>query len=82
MASLHLDAVLPNFLMQEVITDPEPWKDAVVSHPPAIDTEGFFAVPSAPGLGISLDLEAANRFPPVVGRPPELWHDDGAVADW
>ncbi len=51
MASLHLDAVLPNFLMQEVITDPEPWKDAVVSNPPAMDAEGFFAVPAAPGVG-------------------------------
>ena len=82
MASLQLDAVLPNFLMQEVITDPEPWKDAVVTRAPAIDAEGYFAVPSAPGLGLSLDLEAAKRFPPVVGRPPALWHDDGAVADW
>jgi len=82
MASLQLDAVLPNFLIQEVITDPEPWKDAVVTSPPAIDEEGYFAVPSEPGLGITLDVEAAKRFPPVVGRPPALWHDDGAVADW
>jgi galactonate dehydratase len=82
MTSLHLDAVLPNFLMQEVITDSEPWNDAVVSQPPPIDAEGFFAVPSAPGLGIALDIEAAKRFPPVEGRPPALWHDDGAVADW
>ncbi|MDF2759567.1 MAG: galactonate dehydratase [Thermomicrobiales bacterium] len=81
-ASLHLDAVVPNFLMQEVITDPEPWKDAVVSHHPAMDAEGFFALPRAPGLGIMLDLEATKRFPPVEGRPPALWHDDGSVADW
>jgi galactonate dehydratase len=81
-ASLHLDAVLPNFLMQEVITDPEPWKDAVVAHHPAIDADGCFPLPQAPGLGVSLDLEAAKRFPPVSGRPPALWHDDGAVADW
>jgi galactonate dehydratase len=81
-ASLHLDTVLPNFLMQEVITEPEPWKDAVVVNPPRMDEEGFFPAPSAPGLGITLDLEAATRFPPVVGRPPALWHDDGSVADW
>ena len=81
-ASLHLDAVTPNFLMQEVITEPEPWKDAIVSPLPEMDAEGFFPLPSAPGLGISLDLEAAKRFPPVVGRPPALWHDDGSVADW
>ena len=82
MASLHLDAVLPNFLMQEVITEPEPWKDAVVINPPVMDAEGYFALPTAPGLGITLDLDAAKRFPPVVGRPPALWHEDGSVADW
>jgi galactonate dehydratase len=82
MASLHLDTVLPNFLMQEVITDPEPWKDAVVVNPPIMDAEGFFPIPTAPGLGITLDLEAVQRFPPVVGRPPALWHEDGSVADW
>jgi galactonate dehydratase len=81
-ASLHLDAVMPNFLMQEVVTDPEPWKDAVVPHHPSIDADGFFPLPQAPGLDITLDLEAAKRFPPVTGRPPALWHDDGSVADW
>jgi galactonate dehydratase len=81
-ASLHLDTVLPNFLMQEVITEPEPWKDAIVVNPPQMDEEGFFAVPTAPGLGITLGLEVVKRFPPVVGRPPALWHDDGSVADW
>jgi len=80
--SLHLDAVTPNFLIQEVITDPEPWKDAVVSNPPVMDAVGYFAPPDAPGLGITLDVEAAKRFPPVEGRPPALWHDDGSVADW
>jgi galactonate dehydratase len=81
-ASLHLDAVTPNFLIQEVITAAEPWKDEVVLGRPAINAEGYFAVPVSPGLGIELDLDAARRFPPVEGRPPALWHDDGSVADW
>jgi L-alanine-DL-glutamate epimerase-like enolase superfamily enzyme len=68
--------------MQEVITESEPWKDAVVVNPPAIDAKGYFQPPTAPGLGIQLDLEAAKKFPPVVGRPPALWHEDGSVADW
>jgi galactonate dehydratase len=82
MTSLHLDAVLPNFLMQEVIAESEPWKDAIVLNPPVMDDEGYFPLPTTPGLGITLDLEAAKRFPPVVGLPPALWHDDGSVADW
>ena len=81
-ASLHLDAVLPNFLIQEVITEPEPWKDEIVRRAPALDADGYFAVPTAPGLGIELDLEVARRYPPVEGRPRALWHADGSVADW
>ena len=81
-SSLHLDAVTPNFLIQEVITEPEPWKDAVVLTPPEMDAEGYFRPPTGPGLGIELNFDAVKRFPPVVGRPPALWHDDGSVADW
>jgi L-alanine-DL-glutamate epimerase-like enolase superfamily enzyme len=65
-----------------VITEPEPWKDAVVANPPAMDAEGYFTPPDAPGLGITLDLEATKRYPPVEGRPTAAWHDDGSVADW
>jgi len=82
MASLHIDTVIPNFLIQEVITEPEPWKDAVTPNHPAIDKDGFFAIPDGPGLGIELDLDAAKHFPQVSGRPPAFWHDDGSVADW
>jgi galactonate dehydratase len=81
-SSLHLDVITPNFLIQEVITDSEPWKDAIVINPPQMDADGFFRPPTAPGLGIELDLDAAKRFPPVTGRPPALWHEDGSVADW
>jgi galactonate dehydratase len=81
-ASLHLDAVIPNFLIQEVITEPEPWRDEIVSERPRLGADGCFQVPESPGLGISLDLEAVKRFPPVEGRPPAAWHDDGSVADW
>lgn len=82
LASLHLDTVTPNFLIQEVITEPEPWKDAIVRNAPSLDSNGFFAVPEKPGLGIELDFDALAHFPPVTGRPPALWHEDGSVADW
>ncbi|CAN5655066.1 galactonate dehydratase [soil metagenome] len=82
MASLHLDAVIPNFLIQEVVADTEPWKDACVIDPPVMDAQGYFPLPTGPGLGIELDLDAIRHFPPVEGRPPALWHEDGSVADW
>ena len=81
-ASLHLDAVTPNFLIQELVSGTEPWRDEVVIGRPNLDADGFFPIPEAPGLGIELDLAAAARFPPVEGRPPALWHEDGSVADW
>ena len=81
-ASLHLDAVIPNFLIQEVITEPEPWRDETVIGRPQLEADGCFVVPESPGLGITLDLEAVKRFPPVEGRPPAAWHEDGSVADW
>jgi galactonate dehydratase len=81
-ASLHLDAVIPNFLIQEVITEPEPWNDVIVGNPPELDEDGFFNVPMQPGLGVELDLDAARQFPVVPHRPPALWHKDGSVADW
>ncbi len=81
-ASLHLDTVIPNFLIQEVVTDPEPWRDEIVTSHPEFGPDGHFVVPETPGLGITLDLDAAKRFPPVEGRPLALWQDDGAVADW
>ena len=80
--ALHIDTVIPNFLIQEVITEPEPWKDAVAPNHPVMDKDGYFAIPEGPGLGIELDLEAAKAFPQVAGRPPAFWHDDGSVADW
>ncbi len=82
MASFHLDAVLPNFLIQEVVADREPWKEACVIDHPVMDADGFFPLPKGPGLGIELDLEGAKKFPPVEGRPIPFWHEDGSVADW
>lgn len=81
-ASLHLDAVIPNFLIQEVITEPEPWRDETAIGRPHVEADGCFVVPESPGLGITLDLEAVKRFPPVEGRPTAAWHEDGSVADW
>ena len=82
-ASLHLDAVTPNFLMQEVDHRPGTVERR---RRLARARHGCGGISSrsltAPGLGITLDLEAAKRFPPVEGRPPALWHDDGSVADW
>jgi len=81
-ASLHLDAAIPNFVIQEFVADPEPWKEAIVREPIPLQSDGTMLVPDRPGLGVEFDPEAARRFPPVESTPPPLFHADGSVADW
>ena len=80
-ASLHVDAVVPNFLIQEQ-TDravstglfTEDW----------LVNDGHITLPTKPGLGFEIDPEAAERnldtYEEELGG--EYYHDDGSVADW
>jgi galactonate dehydratase len=62
---LQLAACVPNFLIQEHF-DPfnEPWTKDLVTWTPAIDPgNGHLSLPSAPGLGIDINLEVARQHP-------------------
>jgi galactonate dehydratase len=80
-ASLHLDAAIPNFVIQEWVSDDPPWRDELLLDPIVI-RDGWAELPTGPGLGTDLNLEvcAAHPYQPV--DLPVLWHDDGAIADW
>jgi galactonate dehydratase len=72
-ACLQLAAALPNFLVQEHF-DPfnEEWAKELVSWVPKLDAAtGDLSLPSAPGLGIDLNLEVAKAHP----------YDPGAFLD-
>ena len=81
-ASMHVDATVPNFLMQEQIDQAlgdgllqEPWKVK----------DGFIELPTKPGLGFDVITEAAEKdigvFEEELGG--ELYHQsDGSVANW
>ena len=80
-ASLQVDAVCPNFLIQEQIDQglggglfQEDWQ--VV--------DGHIALPTKPGLGFEIDEEAVRQtcqYQEELGG--EFYHDsDGSVADW
>ena len=81
-ASMHVDASVPNFLMQEQIDQAlghglfqEPWKV----------NNGFIDLPSTPGLGFDVVADAVEKdigvFDEELGG--ELYHrSDGSVADW
>lgn len=81
-ASLHVDAVVPNFLIQEQIDDglgaglfKEEWQV----------TDGHIALPTKPGLGFEIDEKEAEQtldtYTEELGG--EYYYDtDGSVADW
>ena len=62
---LQLAACVSNFLIQEHF-DPfnEPWTRELLSWSPAIEPQtGHLALPTGPGLGVTLDLEVATAHP-------------------
>jgi galactonate dehydratase len=67
-ASLHAAVTIPNLKIQELFDDfSAPFvRDAVPGHPVAHD--GYLAVPTAPGLGVDLDLDviAAHPYEPYA----------------
>jgi galactonate dehydratase len=81
-ASMHVDLTMPNFLIQELIADPQPWMDEIVSWRPEMAADGTMDLPDTPGLGVTLNHDAIKRYPPGDHRMPALWHVDGSVADW
>lgn len=80
-ASLHVDAVVPNFLVQEQIDQglgegllKEPWQ--VV--------DGHIELPTRPGLGIEIDervLKTECAYEEELGGE-YYYESDGSVADW
>lgn len=63
-ASLHLAASIPNFLILETVgSDEIRTMEQSVAHPlPELD-DGCLYLPHGPGLGIELDWEACDRYP-------------------
>jgi galactonate dehydratase len=62
---LQLAACVPNFLIQENFDYfNDPWTRDLVTWTPALDpATGHFSLPSAPGLGLKLNLEVAHAHP-------------------
>ncbi|HSB18000.1 MAG TPA: enolase C-terminal domain-like protein, partial [Bryobacteraceae bacterium] len=87
-ATLHLDAAIPNFLVQEVCSGVEPgmkekvWEEWL-DFPAMRMVEGRFPLPEKPGLGFDLSEEAFRKYPFGGTRPmARVFHEDGSVAAW
>ncbi len=60
-ADLQLAAALPDTDLVEYLTG-SPYIDTIVAEPWYLDAEGMLAIPSSPGLGMRLDLDALARY--------------------
>jgi galactonate dehydratase len=74
-ANLHLAACTPNFKIQEHFNDfaDRAIKKVARGTPEVVD--GYFALPSGPGLGVELDLDALAEFPDRRARFDLFAHD-------
>ncbi len=60
-ASSHLCACVPNFLILEYQLGDVPWIDELISRPVPI-RDGYLELIGAPGLGVSLNHVAAEKY--------------------
>lgn len=70
-ATLHVSAVIPNFNIAEIFVNLKPGCDAIDIKPIKID-QGFAELPTEPGLGIDIDIEALKKRPYHEFEPIEL----------
>jgi galactonate dehydratase len=74
----HIDACIPNFLIQECNVDCDsPFAKDCFHHLPKIEN-GYLNLPQRPGLGIELNEEAAAKYSfKPFDRPVIIEHDGG-----
>ncbi len=61
MASVHLCACIPNFLVMEYQLGDVPWIDDLISSPIPIN-RGYLEIPERPGLGIELNKKEVAKY--------------------
>ena len=79
-ACVQLDACIPNFILQEYTGEDKPPKSEVLKAPLVMDA-GHLMVPTGPGIGVELNVEAVKAMPfkPKMSATP--LRIDGSVAD-
>ncbi|MFH1006635.1 MAG: mandelate racemase/muconate lactonizing enzyme family protein [Candidatus Latescibacterota bacterium] len=61
LASAHLCATLPNFLVLEFRWKDNPWRDEILTEPLRIE-DGHLILPEGPGLGIDLNMKRLKKY--------------------
>ncbi len=80
-ACLQLAACIPNFALQEYpLGEDRPPKSEIVTSPLRREG-GYLLIPDAPGIGIELAPDAAERHPYKPREVATRLHEDGSVID-
>jgi galactonate dehydratase len=80
-ACIQLAACIPNFALQEYpLGEGEPPKSEIVKSALRLEN-GFLIIPDAPGIGIELAEDAAERHPYKPRTVHTRLHVDGSVVD-
>jgi len=69
MAAIQVDVGMQNFMIQE--GGNKPWFDLVVEGDFPQQENGYYSVPTAPGIGINMDEGVLSANPPIELHPPE-----------
>ena len=88
LATVHVDAAMPNFLVQEICSGVKPeakeliWQEWL-GFPAMRMVNGRFPLPEKPGLGFDLDESKLKKYPFGGTKPmARVFHEDGSVAEW
>ncbi|MCS7206345.1 MAG: mandelate racemase/muconate lactonizing enzyme family protein [Dehalococcoidia bacterium] len=77
-ATLHVAAVIPNFLITEYFVNFTEVGEAIARVPLRVESS-YIRLPTTPGLGIDLNEEALTRYgyKPFPARPIRHYHQEG-----
>ncbi len=78
--NVHLDLVVPNFGVQEMVFFSDQVQEVVTGGP--IFADGYLTVTDAPGLGTDVNEAAAAKYPYQRAYLPTTRRLDGSVHDW
>jgi galactonate dehydratase len=81
MASLHVDATTPSAAIQEYTLNRTDWTEELFGGGGPVIKDGYAALPSRPGLGVTLDEKIAAAHPYKPTNRPEYKFGDGSSAD-
>jgi len=88
LAGLHVDAAIPNFVVQEICGQINPgandkiWEEWL-GFPAMRMVDGRIPLSTKPGLGFDLNEASLAKYPFGGTRPmARVFHEDGSVAEW